>query len=266
MSINETIDEIVTHKKSLSRFGDGEFRLIIKERNIVFQNLSESISFRLNEALNSKLSNHLVAIPSSFVSVKGFKRDSKIHWINFINLCGDRVAQSIVDKNYFFGNAFISRFYMIYENKSKSASIAFNLKRIWDKKSVLVVEGAFSRLGVGNDLFNNVTSLKRIICPSKDAYDDYASILSIVKQYGKDKLILIALGPTASILAYDLALLNYWAIDIGHVDVEFMWMLQKAKSKVAINGRYVAEASSNNNFELEEGDKLIYEESILHYV
>lgn len=266
MSINETIDEIITHKKSLSRFGDGEFRLVIKERNIVFQNLSDSIADRLNEVLNSKLPNHLVAIPPSFVSVKDFKRSSRIHWLNFINLCGNQVSECMVDKNYFFGNAFISRFYMIYKNKNKSENTVANLKKIWNQKDVLIVEGEYSRLGVGNDLFNNVNSLQRIICPSKDAFKDYKSILSISKKYGKDKLILIALGPTASILAYDLAKLNYWAIDIGHIDVEYMWMLQKAQNKISIKGRFVAEASSNEDFEIADKDKLIYEESILHHI
>jgi hypothetical protein len=32
-----------------------------------------------------------------------------------------------------------------------------------------------------------------------------------------DKLILIALGPTATVLAYDLAKKGYQAIDIGHL-------------------------------------------------
>ncbi len=41
LKVEETINDIVTNKKSLSRFGDGEFRLVIRERNIVFQSLSK---------------------------------------------------------------------------------------------------------------------------------------------------------------------------------------------------------------------------------
>lgn len=263
LKVDETIDDIVTNKKSLSRFGDGEFRLVIRERNIVFQSLSNEIADRLYEVLNSKLDNHLVAIPSSFVSVNELKRDAKIHWLHFINSYGDIVARSIVDKNYVFGDAFISRFYIDYLSKKNSVNVVNQLKKIWNNQHVLIVEGEYSRLGVGNDLFNNALSIERIICPSKDAYSKYEVIVELSQKYGKEKLILIALGPTATILAYDLAKSNFWAIDIGHVDVEYMWMIQKAKTKQAIKGRYVAEAASNENFDIQEKDKELYESSIV---
>lgn len=32
------------------------------------------------------------------------------------------------------------------------------------------------------------------------------------------RLILIALGMTATVLAYDLSKAGFWAIDIGHID------------------------------------------------
>ncbi len=218
------------------------------------------------EVLNSKLDNHLVAIPSSFVSVKGLKRDAKIHWLHFINSYGNKVARSIVDKNYVFGDAFISRFYIDYLSKKNSLNVVDQLKNIWNNQHILIVEGEYSRLGVGNDLFNNALSIERIICPSNDAYSKYEKIVELSQKYGKDKLILIALGPTATILAYDLAKLNRWAIDIGHVDVEYMWMLQKAKNKIPIKGRFVAEAASNDDFELENLEKEFYENSIIHRI
>ncbi|MEL1240100.1 SP_1767 family glycosyltransferase [Flavobacterium flavipallidum] len=263
LSVEETITDIVTNKKSLSRFGDGEFRLVNRERNIVFQSLSNEIADRLSEVLNSKLPNHLVAIPSSFVSVKEFKREAKIHWLHFINQYGDQIAQSITNKKYVFGNAFISRFYIDYQSKKDAVKVVRLLKEIWNLKDVVIVEGEFSRLGVGNDLFGNAKTLQRIICPSKDAFSKYDTILEIAKLHGKHKLILIALGPTASVLAYDLAKSNYWAIDIGHVDVEYMWMLQNAKNKIPIKGRYVAEAASNENFEIQENDRELYRSSII---
>ncbi|MBX9888366.1 MAG: GT-D fold domain-containing protein [Flavobacteriaceae bacterium] len=266
MSIGRTIDEIVTHQKSLSRFGDGEFRLIIKERDIVFQNLSDDIANRLDEVLNSKLSNHLVAIPSSFVSVTKFKRDAKIHWLNFINSYGNQIAASIVDKETVFGNAFISRFYMDFLSKKHSVAISNELKKIWCNQHVLIVEGEYSRLGVGNDLFNKALSIQRIVCPSKDAFSKYRNILETTKLHGQNKLILIALGPTATILAYDLAKSNFWAIDIGHVDVEYMWMLQRSKYKEPIKGRYVAEAASNDDFNIEGADRDFYYKTIIHRI
>mgnify|MGYP002508750043 CR=1 FL=1 len=37
-----------------------------------------------------------------------------------------------------------------------------NLKRIWDKREVLIVEGSQTRLGVGNDLFANAAGIRRM--------------------------------------------------------------------------------------------------------
>src|SRR5690606_10996024 len=136
------------------------------------------------------------------------------------------------------------------------------LKEIWDKKDVVMVEGEFSRMGVGNDLYANASTIQRIICPAENAFKSYDQIIDATKKYGKDKLILIALGPTASILSYDLAKEGYWAIDIGHIDVEYMWMLQNATKKVPIKGRYVSEASDERDFEIPEEYSKHYKESI----
>ena len=53
---------------------------------------------------------------------------------------------------------------------------------------------------------------------------------------------MLALGPTASILAYDLSEIGYRALDIGHIDIEYEWFLQKATEKVRIKEKYTSEA------------------------
>jgi glycosyltransferase family protein len=145
-----------------------------------------------------------------------------------------------LDPKRVYGNQGISRFYLGLRDKGLSARILEKLKKIWDEKEILIIEGEFSRLGVGNDLFENAAGLSRLLCPAEDAFAKYDEILGAAKKYGKDKLILIALGPAATILSYDLARSGYWAIDIGHIDVEYMWMLCKtqtnSKSKAGKRG------------------------------
>ena len=81
-------------------------------------------------------------------------------------------------------------------------------------------------MGVGNDLLSNALSVERVIAPSENAFLVYDVILSAVRKYGKGKLILAALGPTATVLAYDLAREGYWILDIGHLDLEYEWFLK----------------------------------------
>ena len=59
-------------------------------------------------------------------------------------------------------------------------------------------------------------------------------------------LFLIALGPTATVLAYDLFKAGYQAIDIGHVDIEYEWWRMGARCKVKLERKYVNEAPNGN--------------------
>ena len=60
-----------------------------------------------------------------------------------------------------------------------------------------------------------------------------------------DDLICISLGPSATVLAYDLAKLGYQALDIGQIDNEYDWYLRGADERVAIEGKMVAEITQH---------------------
>ena len=118
-----------------------------------------------------------------------------------------------------------------------------NLNLDWIvKRDVLIIEGEKTRVGIGNDLLNNTNSIKRIICPAINAFNVYDKILASALQFNKNILILIALGPTATVLAYDLYKSNYQVIDLGHVDIEYELFLRKANHSIKIPTKYVSEA------------------------
>ena len=75
----------------------------------------------------------------------------------------------------------------------------------------------------------------------------YDKILECCKDQAKDKLFLLALGPTATVLAYDLCKIGYQAVDIGHIDLEYEWFLKGQGCRTEIVGKY--------NNELAGGDK-----------
>ncbi len=116
----------------------------------------------------------------------------------------------------------------------------------------------------GNDLFDNAQSIKRILCPASNAFSQYNSILHCVKSMAlsiEDVLILVALGPAATVLAYDLAKDNIQSIDVGHIDIEYEWFKMKAKSKVNIASKAVNEV--NGGLATERIDDKKYYESII---
>lgn len=72
----------------------------------------------------------------------------------------------------------------------------------------------------------------------------------------KNKLILLAIGPISTVLAYDLYKAGYQVIDIGHVDIEYEWYLRNVTTKVKIEGKYVNEIKTGNNDIIDIKDKV----------
>ena len=238
----DTLDRIIKDKCSISRLGDGEFDLIWGI-GIRYQKVNENLTKRLLQILKSDEEKLLVGIGNAldFNYLKKYTDFANNFWKGW--LCDNKFKiLKLLSKTKQYYSAQISRFYMDYKDKNNAGKYVEKLKSLWDKKDVLIVEGEFSRLGVGNDLFNNMNSIQRIICPAENAFDIYDGILKEVLKYGKNKLILLALGPTATVLAYDLYKAGYWAVDIGHVDIEYEWFLRKATEKIKIETKYVNEA------------------------
>ena len=220
-SDEETVSLIVKERKSLSRFGDGEFMWMSGERISSFQDYSAEFARDLTLAFKNDNENLLVGIPHGVFDSSKCNLYAKMHWriirANFLS----RLVK-FMDVNRVYSDASITRPYIDYRDRNYSAKIFDLLKRIWDKRDVVIVEGEKTKLGMGNDLFDNASSIRLNV--------------------EKDTLILGALGPTASILASQLCDEGYQFVDIGHVDVEYMWYLRHAILRETIEGKYVNES------------------------
>ena len=133
------------------------------------------------------------------------------------------------------------------KDKLEGAKLQLNkILQIWEGRDVVIVEGTGTRMGINNDLLKNTNSIRRIVCPSKNAFDVYNQILDFINDnIDKGSLILCALGMTATVLAYDLSIKGFQALDIGHVDIEYEWFIMKAKDKCTIKGKAVNECGEN---------------------
>lgn len=251
MNTTETIEYIRKNKCSVCRYGDGEFDLIKGKRGPGFQDGDRHLSRRLKNILNdaNKDPGILVCVPCVFTvrGREGLTVDSISFWTDYIARFSYRIYKILYGKKY--GDSQITRPYIRfeknrenYENVKKVFSL---LKDIWGAKKVLIVEGRKSRLGVGNDLLSNCNVVRRVLCPETNAWSQYDAILSNVLNMSSEyDLILIALGPTATVLAYDLAKRGLWAIDIGHLDIEYEWFISGAQKKEPIKNKYVNEVST----------------------
>ncbi len=250
LTSEETVQYIIDHKCSVARFGDGEFQMIehgMKGGNSdnftvdSFQQYDDVLSRRLLEVLNSEGDNLLVCIPYSFKDSRTYKGYNRLfferEWLG-----RSKWIAPIILRHKLLGDSTFSRFYLNRIDINDYPGYINLLKGIWDKEDVIIIEGSLSRLGIGNDLFSNAKSIRRIICPPKNAFAAYDKILSAAIKQSPNALFLLALGHTATVLAYDLAIAGRRAIDLGHIDIEYEWFRMKAKKKVPVQGKYVNES------------------------
>jgi glycosyltransferase family protein len=240
-SIPETIDKILREKVSICRFGDGELLYISEKRSLPFQRQEERLRNYFIEILQSENKKILIGLPIGYHSLINLKKSSKTTWRAIISWTYPGVKK-ILKKNKIYYNASMTRIYMDYEDTSHSGEWFKKVQSIWNDRNIILIEGEKSRLGIGNDLFKNAISVKRILGPAHNAFDQFDNLLNFAKQQSKDVLVLVAMGPTAKPLAYELALDGFQAIDIGNLDVEYEWFLKGAKEKVIIDGKYTSEA------------------------
>ena len=113
-------------------------------------------------------------------------------------------------------------------------------------------------------MFACATDIKRILGPAEHAFDRYDDLYKEASDFLEkncDYLTLIALGPTATVLAYDIALKGFQALDIGHIDIEYEWMLAGKGIKVPVKGKYNNEVRGGEIVEDIKDDK--YESEII---
>jgi hypothetical protein len=82
-----------------------------------------------------------------------------------------------LDPNKQYYNTFVSRLYSDFADKSKCGAWFKDVKRIWDGRDIIFIEGEKSRLGVGNDLFDNAKSIRRILGPASDGFERYNDLI-----------------------------------------------------------------------------------------
>lgn len=253
MSPERTLRYIAKHKCSIARYGDGEFDLMQGNRDQPYQKRNTELSKSLAQVLDNKDKRLLLCIPRCFNTIKGCNDHSGTFWIEWGRK--DNHHQKIVDlirshagQNYLFGDSQITRPYIDWVDSKRADRTFPMLKALWEGRDILIVEGEQTRLGVGNDLFDGAASVKRILAPAIGAFERYDEIRKTILEHYRGELIIMALGPTATVLAAELAAMDIQALDIGNIDIEYEWYLRGAKERVAIPGKFTNEAKDGREF------------------
>jgi len=224
LSVNETLDLMINNRASITRFGDGEFSILL-ERKLSFQQSSKLLAQRLMEVLDSppdpKL---LIAITSLEFAAEeqGYEHRrynfSQWFWLRSWKFIKKHLKRPV------YGNAFVSRLKVFEEVPLEK------IKSVWDNRDVVFIIPAIGRFVLDKRLFDNVKTSEFVHVPPINAFDSYDEILHEALRHDKEKLYFIAAGPTATVLAFDLHNSGRQAIDMGHLPNCFRQFLGECKA------------------------------------
>ena len=241
MNTTESLKLILENKHSIARFGDGEFNLI-RGVDLGFQKADTTLTNKLVEIFEQRVERFEIGIPDVFEGVSEYNDKAARFWRAYMGMHRGELIR-LIDLDRIYLNTNMTRFWSGYKEKKSVNEIISLYKKIWKDRKVVFVEGELTRMGVGNDLFAEAASIKRILCPATNAWEQYDKILSTILglNMDQDTLYILALGPTATVLAYDLIQYGFQALNLGHIDIQYEYSLRNAKEKIAIEGKYVNE-------------------------
>lgn len=237
----ETVKFILNTSASVIRLGDGEFD-IMRGKSIPYQKYDKVLANRLKKiVLTPSNSGLIICLPDIFKNINRYTKKCRSFYNEYFFYQNRSILSEIERTNNWYGSTFISRPYIDLKDKSNVDTYFKELKQIWEKKELLIIEGKYTRSGEGNDLFSNASSISRIVCPSKDAFSKIDLIEDAIKRNCTNKLVLLMLGPTAKLIVDDLKDFSNQFIDLGHIDSEYEWFKMGTSDKVKIPHKHTAE-------------------------
>ncbi|ARF08727.1 protein of unknown function DUF1792 [Catovirus CTV1] len=221
-------DEMETLRKiqegySISRFGDGEFRLI-NGKNMIFQDYDNRIVRLLKKILSQdnipkKL---LIGIPPFYKNKNTFYCPERItnkkvetYWRRYMNKKESKNIEDIINYDKIYYSSFISRIESFEYCKKKYLE---ELSKIWNKRNVVLIMNQKKYSEVSNIIKKHLDTaniLEIIFCKERNAFEYFDCLLDKCKKFNKSTLFLIMAGPTAAVLSYKLCKSGYQSVDIG---------------------------------------------------
>ena len=210
MSLPKVLSEIETLRhalggESLARFGDGELRLASGRGTAVTQVANKNLAAELRTVLKAPPKNCLVCIPDFH---RGPKQENWSRYgKDYLGFYGPGP----------YGSAFISR----PDSAPWIDTTEYwqMVSALWEGRFVVFVGGTDRSLR-GKD-FANASGACEIVAPRRDAYAEIdrieKDVIAACATAEHDPVVILCLGPAATVLAARLAGKGIHALDLGHI-------------------------------------------------
>lgn len=188
---------------SLARYGDGELKIAL-DRDAKSQHGDPVLAKRLRQILVSPPSNCLVCIPN--IATDATPK------IEFWRQYRDRKYNRLYSRGPY-GSSFITR-----PDSAPWIDVPEYWRRVvdlWRGRDVVLVRGSSKSLTAA-DLVD-ARSAEEIVVSRQHAWADYGSLMARLVDERGGRRVLLCLGATATVLAFDLAEAGVQALDLGHI-------------------------------------------------
>jgi glycosyltransferase family protein len=213
-----TLDAIRERRASIARYGDGELEIMIGG-GIYFQEYDAELARRLRHILRAPRPSFLIGIPN-FDGLQIKTQSRKGSWQRYRRLFSHLVRRGVE-----YHSAFVSRPASIVGLESAEYFQAW--ASLWEGREIVVVHHAAAT--AEHSLFRSARLVNHVACPAQNAFREYPALLERAAAWcaKPEVLFLIAAGPTAGVLAWDLAERGAQALDIGHLTAAYDEFVQK---------------------------------------
>jgi len=228
----ETLEKLLNSNCSLTRFGDGEMCLTFG-MSIPSQKASEKLSQRLQEVLkNADSENLMIGLSPIKNSTYGASQKMKKYTRELMGKLTPQFCNLLKEDTEYY-SSWVSVPYITCKkhNSIEYFKNYFNkIRNLWEQKDIVIVCGKRVFDYFEHNIFDNAKNIEYIYAPTNNAFDDYDNILEKVYKLDKNKLIILILGATATVMAYDLCNNGYRALDLGHLSKDYNAFLKQVET------------------------------------
>lgn len=206
LSFRETVRRLAQTEVSFARFGDGEFKLMLRpDYRLRFQDSSPELSDALRSTLlRTSTDDLLIGFPRLY-------RDR--HW-SAVWLDIWLSLDPLLSREYEYGNSHVSR--PIFFQKFGEEGVQL-WRQVWKDRDVQVITGRQSRFEAIPELFSGVASTRFLWSTPTNAFADIPRLIEVIGDPVEGELQLVSLGPAGTVLTAELAARGHRALDIGHI-------------------------------------------------
>lgn len=216
---NDTLDAVLSGK-SITRYGDGEFRLAMGGAKNVSQVNDPTLRRELIDILITPQKFCLVAIPDmNDQSPKWW------FWGKYVNKYPKLLNAKMTYYSQFITRPDSAPWIDVPEFYDRMESL-------WRDQEVVLVRGSERSLVEERGTMQLAKKTHTVLCARRDAYQEIDRIESEVLALNVNRVLLCA-GAMATVLTYRLAKKGLHAIDLGHIG--YLWRYYDVRARAAQN-------------------------------